>query len=73
MAGASILTADAPNRKHILMHTLSFIVGFSLVFTALGASLGLLGAALPRGILEKVGGVLLVAHIFAGCLQDTLA
>lgn len=60
IAGASVLTPDIADRRHIFLHTISFIVGFSLVFTALGASLGLLGAAVPRSILEKVGGVLLV-------------
>jgi len=60
IAGASVLTTDLANRRHILLHTISFIVGFSVVFTALGASLGLLGAAMPQGVLEKVAGVLLI-------------
>ena len=60
IAGASVLTPDPPDRKHIFLHTISFIVGFSLVFTALGASLGLLGAAVPQGVLEKVAGALLI-------------
>jgi len=60
IAGASVLTPDLPNRRHIFLHTISFIVGFSLIFTALGASLGLLGAAVPRGMLEKVAGILLI-------------
>ena len=61
IAGASVLTPDLPDRRHIFLHTISFIVGFSLVFTALGASLGLLGAAVPQGVLEKVAGALLIA------------
>jgi len=60
LAGASILAPDLTDRRHIFLHTVSFIVGFSLVFTALGASLGLLGAAAPQGLLEKVGGALLI-------------
>jgi len=60
IAGASVLTPAPPDRRHIFLHTVSFIVGFSLVFTALGASFGLLGAAVPQGVLEKVGGALLV-------------
>jgi len=60
MAGASVLTSDLPNRRHIFLHTISFIVGFSLVFTALGASLGLLGAIAPDEVLEKVAGALLI-------------
>ncbi|OGN97135.1 MAG: hypothetical protein A2Z77_06190 [Chloroflexi bacterium RBG_13_51_36] len=61
IAGASVLTPDLPERRYIFLHTVSFIVGFSLVFIALGASLGLLGAAVPQGVLEKVSGALLIA------------
>ena len=60
IAGASVLTPELPERRHIVLHTVSFIVGFSLVYTALGAFLGLLGAAAPREVLEKVAGTLLV-------------
>ena len=60
IAGASVLTPAPPDRRHIFLHTVSFIVGFSLVFIALGASLGVLGAAVPQEVLEKVGGALLI-------------
>jgi cytochrome c-type biogenesis protein len=60
IAGASVLTPDLADRRPVLFHTISFIVGFSLVFIALGASLGLLGAAVPQQVLEKVGGTLLI-------------
>ena len=60
IAGASVLTTAPPDRRYIFLHTFSFVVGFSLVFIALGASLGLLGAAVPQGVLEKVGGALLI-------------
>jgi cytochrome c-type biogenesis protein len=61
IAGASVLTPELADRKRILLHTISFIVGFSLVFIALGASLGLLGAMAPLEVLYKVGGALLIA------------
>jgi len=61
IAGASILTPDPPTRRYILLHTISFIVGFSLVYTPLGALLGLLGGAAPQGVLDKVAGALLIA------------
>jgi cytochrome c-type biogenesis protein len=61
IAGASILTSGLPGRRHIVLHTISFVVGFSLVYIALGAFLGLLGAAAPREVLGKVAGALLVA------------
>lgn len=60
IAGASVLTPELADRRHIFIHTITFIAGFSLVFTGLGASVGLLGAAAPQGVLEKVGGVLLI-------------
>ena len=61
IAGASVLAPDLAGRRNVFLHTVSFIVGFSLVFVALGASLGLLGAAVPQEVLEKVAGALLVA------------
>lgn len=60
IAGASVLTPDLPARRHIFLHTISFIVGFSLVYITLGAFLGLLGAAAPQGVLEKASGALLI-------------
>lgn len=61
IAGTSVLTSEPPNRKYILLHTISFVAGFSLVFTALGAFAGLLGGIAPPRVLEKIAGVLLVA------------
>jgi cytochrome c-type biogenesis protein len=61
IAGTSVLTPDLADRRRIILHTISFVVGFSLVFIALGASLGLVGATLPQGLLEKVAGALLIA------------
>jgi len=60
IAGASVLTPDLPDRRHIFLHTISFIVGFSLVYTPLGALFGLLGAAAPSEVLGKVAGALLI-------------
>jgi cytochrome c-type biogenesis protein len=60
IAGASALTPDIADRRRIVFHTISFVVGFSLVFIALGASLGLLGAMAPFELLYKVAGALLV-------------
>jgi cytochrome c-type biogenesis protein len=61
LAGASVLAPNSAERKHILLHTISFIAGFSLVFVALGASLGLLGAVAPFKLLYRVAGGLLIA------------
>jgi len=60
IAGTSVLSSEPPSRRHVILHTLSFIVGFSLVFTGLGASLGLLGAMLPPETLRNTAGALLI-------------
>lgn len=61
IAGASVLTPDLADRRHILFHAVSFVVGFSLVYIALGAIFGLFGAVVPRDLFEKIAGALLVA------------
>ncbi|MCD6567770.1 MAG: cytochrome c biogenesis protein CcdA [Dehalococcoidia bacterium] len=61
IAGASVLTDTPPSRKHILMHTVFFIAGFSLIFIILGAAVGLLGAMLPFNLLNNIAGALLIA------------
>jgi len=61
VAGNSVLTATPPSRKYIFLHTISFVAGFSLVFIALGASLGLLGAIVPFELLRNIAGALLIA------------
>ncbi len=60
IAGISVLSSEPPGRRYILLHTISFVAGFSLVFTALGASLGLLGGMVPPSLLSNIGGVLLI-------------
>jgi len=60
IAGASALTPALAERRRVVLHTISFIVGFSLVFIALGASLGLLGAMAPFQLLYKIAGALLI-------------
>ncbi|HXZ95310.1 MAG TPA: cytochrome c biogenesis protein CcdA [Dehalococcoidia bacterium] len=61
IAGASVLTQELPERRYIFLHTISFIVGFSLVYIALGAFFGLLGVVVPRDVLGKAAGALLIA------------
>jgi len=52
----------AVTRRTVLAHALAFVVGFSLVFTALGASVGLIGYAVRDLLpyLQRAGGVVLV-------------
>jgi len=60
IAGISVLTAEPPSRRYIILHTVSFVAGFSLVFTALGAFAGALGGIAPTRMLEKIAGVVLI-------------
>jgi cytochrome c-type biogenesis protein len=54
------LTAAA--RRRVLVHSLAFVVGFSLVFVSLGASFSAAGQILLdyRDVIRRVGGVLIV-------------
>src|SRR2546427_4220748 len=49
-------------RRRILGHALAFVVGFSVVFVALGASFSALGQVLldHRDWIRRIGGVLIV-------------
>jgi len=49
-------------RRRVLLHSVAFVVGFSLVFVALGASFSAAGQILldHRDIIRQVGGVLIV-------------
>jgi cytochrome c-type biogenesis protein len=60
IAGTSVLDSTVPNRKYVVLHTIFFIAGFSIVFTALGASVGLLGYIIPTKPLNTIAGVLLI-------------
>lgn len=49
-------------RRRVLLHAVTFIVGFSLIFVALGASFSALGQFLLdyRDLIRRAGGVLIV-------------
>jgi cytochrome c-type biogenesis protein len=65
--------ANARTRRAIILNSLCFILGFSVVFMSLGASFSLLGRLLfdYQQILRKVGGVLVIFFglYFAGLLK----
>src|SRR5574341_2019463 len=54
--------ANPRTRRAILLNSLLFILGFSLVFIALGAGATLLGQVLfrPQSIIRKIGGVFVI-------------
>lgn len=60
-AAAAVSNESVP-RLTILLHSVAFVIGFSVVFTLLGSAAGLLGRSLFQYqiILQKVGAVLLV-------------
>ena len=65
--------ANTRTRRAIILNSLCFILGFSVVFMSLGASFSLLGRLLfdYQQILRKVGGVLVILFglYFAGLLK----
>ncbi|GAB4559714.1 MAG: cytochrome c biogenesis protein CcdA [Anaerolineae bacterium] len=54
--------SSPPSRWRTFIHAVGFVLGFSAVFVALGASVGLIGYTLYgyMPVLQKIGGVLLV-------------
>jgi cytochrome c-type biogenesis protein len=60
----SDLTADLTGaaRRRVIFHALAFVLGFSLVFVALGASFSAAGQFLLdyRNLIRQIGGVLIV-------------
>lgn len=62
LCGPEILeTGAARSRIPIFFHSLSFVIGFSLVFVTLGAGVGLVGFALTSHLLiSRIAGSLLI-------------
>lgn len=54
--------ADAGSRRRLIIATLFFILGFSIVFMAMGASASAIGALLRQylGIVQKIAGAVIV-------------
>ena len=57
--GGVVSLSSGTKRRTILIHTISFVIGFSLVYVILGASIGLFGMFIPNDILRIIGGVIL--------------
>ena len=63
LAGSSVGAGGSPTRLTGFLHALSFVLGFSVIFILLGASVGLVGSLVSEhmSLLRKVaGGVLIV-------------
>jgi cytochrome c-type biogenesis protein len=69
------LSADLPSaaRRRVMLHAVAFVVGFSVIFVALGASFSVAGAFLLdyRDWIRRVGGALIVVFglYIAGLLR----
>jgi cytochrome c-type biogenesis protein len=64
VCGPEILEPEADRKRlPIFFHSLSFVIGFTLVFTILGASVGLLGFTIGvnLALTHKIAGSLLIA------------
>lgn len=62
MAAGASTTAAAATRRMLLLRSIAFVLGFSLVFIALGASVGLVGGLLTdhKRTMAYVAGVVLI-------------
>ncbi|MBN1643917.1 MAG: sulfite exporter TauE/SafE family protein [Dehalococcoidales bacterium] len=63
LVGPEIFDADAKkSRLSIFLHSLSFVIGFTVVFTLWGAGSGFLGSILVEHlpVIRKVAGILLI-------------
>lgn len=64
LAGPEVLEAQAAtSRRPVFLHSLSFVLGFALVFTMMGAAAGLAGIVInPNSpLVQKIVGGLLIA------------
>lgn len=62
LAGTSSLSAPESRRMVTMLHSVAFVLGFSLVFVGFWASIGLVGYVLPgyADLFRQVGGVVLI-------------
>jgi cytochrome c-type biogenesis protein len=58
--GGVVSLSPEVKRWTIFFHTLSFVIGFTVVYTALGASAGLIGRSVPLDVRPTIGGALLI-------------
>jgi len=59
LGGAVSLSAET-RRWTVFFHAISFVAGFSIVFTGVGASFGLIGVVFPTNLLRIIGGAVLI-------------
>ncbi|MEX0750537.1 MAG: cytochrome c biogenesis protein CcdA [Dehalococcoidia bacterium] len=63
LSGVAAATADASRRRSaVMLHASAFVLGFTLIFVVLGASVGFVGYAIrdQEDLLRKVGGIFMI-------------
>ncbi len=60
IAGLSVLSATPPSRRHILLSTLLFVGGFSIVFILMGTALQIVFGSIPITAKQQIAGSLLI-------------
>ena len=62
LAGPDVLEGASASRRRLFLHSLSFVLGFSLVFTMMGALVGLAGVVInPNSpVVQNISGSLLI-------------
>ncbi|MCK9355887.1 MAG: cytochrome c biogenesis protein CcdA [Dehalococcoidia bacterium] len=60
IAGLSVLGDTPPSRRHIIVSTLLFVAGFSLVFILMGTALNALMGGITMVVKQRIAGALLV-------------
>ena len=60
IAGLSVLSDQPPSRRHILINTALFIVGFSVVFILMGTVINVALGGIPISVKQRIAGGLLV-------------
>jgi cytochrome c-type biogenesis protein len=60
IAGLSVLSDTPPSRRHILLSTLLFVGGFSIVFILMGTALQMVFGGIPMSVKQRLAGSLLI-------------
>jgi len=60
IAGLSVLTDQPPSRRHILLNTLMFVLGFTVIFILMGTVITAALGGIPVEVKQRIAGSLLI-------------
>lgn len=60
IAGLSVLSDQPPSRRHILINTALFILGFSVIFILMGTVINVALGGIPISVKQRIAGGLLI-------------